>query len=226
MTTRIAPVAPSLPLAAEKYDPRNIEQITRALRLYFAQLDLLNRTTITDLDSATLVAGNAEQKAVQALSYINSLIASAYGAFYDTTSQFAAVASTAYAMTFNSTDTTATSGFYIGTPTSRVYTVQPGVYNIQFSAQLLTNAGSTHNAWIWFRKNGTNIPNSSTLITITGNNTAVVAAWNFAIEMIDGDYFELMWESDDTHIYLATSGASAVHPAIPSIILTVTPFSI
>jgi hypothetical protein len=37
-----------------------------------------------------------------------------------------------------------------------------------------------------------------------------------------GDYFELMYEVSDTSLYLLSDVASAVHPAIPSIILTVT----
>jgi len=37
-----------------------------------------------------------------------------------------------------------------------------------------------------------------------------------------GDYFELMWEVDDLGVQLLADPATAVHPAIPSIILTVT----
>lgn len=204
MEQRLSPVAPFLPLAAEKYDPRNIEQITRALRLYFNQLDLTNQSTLSELFY---------------------LLDAKYGSFYDTTDQFAAVANTAYAMTFNSTDTAATSGVYIGSPTSRIYVPKANVYNIQFSAQLLSNSGGTHQVWIWFRKNGTDIPDSTTRVTVEGNNTAVVAAWNYALSMNAGDYVELMWESDDTYVFLHYDPATGVHPAIPSVILTVTKFN-
>ena len=37
-----------------------------------------------------------------------------------------------------------------------------------------------------------------------------------------GDYFELMWEVDDITVEILTEPATAVHPAIPSVILTVT----
>lgn len=204
MATRLAPVAPSLPLATQTYDPRNIEQITRALRLYFTQLDVCNQLTLQEL---------AE------------LLNPSYGSFYDTTDQFAAVANTAYGMTFNNVDPTATSGFSTGTPTSRIYTDKTDVYNVQFSAQLLSNAGGTHTVWIWFRKNGTNLADSTTKITVQGNNVAVVAAWNYPLQMNAGDYFELMWASDDTHVYLHHEAATALYPAIPSVILTVTQFN-
>ncbi len=142
-----------------------------------------------------------------------------YGSFYDTTIQTAAVINTAYAMTFNSTDMSV--GVTLGSPTSRVYVDTHNVYNIQFSAQLDKTAGGVGLVWIWLRKNGVDIPNSATQIRIQGNNAETVAAWNFLLDMNAGDYFELMWEVDDTTVQLLAEVASAVHPGIPSVILTV-----
>ena len=143
-----------------------------------------------------------------------------YGSFYDTTDQTAAVINTAYGMTFNSTDLSA--GVTIGTPTSRVYVDTHNVYNIQFSAQFVNTAGGTHNVWVWLRKNGANVANSATTLRLQGNNAEEVAAWNFLLDMNAGDYFELMWEVSNLAVSLLADPASAVHPAIPSIILTVT----
>ena len=143
-----------------------------------------------------------------------------YGSFYDTTDQTAAVINTAYAMTFNSTDLSA--GVTIGTPTSRVYVDTHNVYNIQFSAQFVNTAGGAHSVWVWLRKNGTDVANSATTLRLQGNNAEAVAAWNFLLDMNAGDYFELMWEVSDLAVALLADPASAVHPAIPSIILTVT----
>ena len=143
-----------------------------------------------------------------------------YGSFYDTTDQTAAVINTAYAMTFNSTDLSA--GVTIGTPTSRIYVDTHNVYNIQFSAQFVNTAGGAHSVWVWLRKNGTDVANSATTLRLQGNNAETVAAWNFLLDMNAGDYFELMWEVSDLAVALLADPASAVHPAIPSIILTVT----
>lgn len=143
-----------------------------------------------------------------------------YGSFYDTTTQVAALANTAYAMTFNATDIT--NGVYIGSPTSRVYVDTINLYNIQFSAQLINTAGGAHNVWIWLRKNGTDVANSATTLRIQGNNAELVAAWNFLLSLNSGDYFELMWEVSDISVSLHADPATAIHPAIPSIILTVT----
>jgi len=143
-----------------------------------------------------------------------------YGSFYDTTTQTAAAINTAYAMTFNATDLSV--GVTIGSPTSRIYVDRPNVYNIQFSAQLDKTAGGVGLIYIWLRKNGVDVPDSTTQVRIQGNNAETVAAWNFLLQMNAGDYFELMWEVDDTSVQILTEAASAVHPAIPSIILTVT----
>lgn len=164
------------------------------------------------------------ETAIQALAvapaYTPQLPRLRYGSFYDTTDQTAALANTAYAMTFNSTDIT--NGVYIGSPTSRVYVDTVNLYNIQFSAQLINTAGGAHNIWIWLRKNGTDVANSATTLRLQGNNTELVAAWNYLLSMNAGDYFELMWEVSDTSVSLFQDVATAIHPDIPSVILTVT----
>jgi hypothetical protein len=143
-----------------------------------------------------------------------------YGSFYDTTIQTAAAINTAYAITFNTTDLS--QGVYRGTPTSRVYVDRPNVYNLQFSAQLDKTSGGVGLVWIWLRKNGVNIPDSSGQIRIQGNNAEIIAAWNYVIQLNAGDYIELMWEVDDTSVILLAEVASAIHPSVPSVILTVT----
>ena len=143
-----------------------------------------------------------------------------YGSFYDTTSQTAAAINTAYAMTFNTTDLSV--GVTRGTPTSRIFVDRPNVYNVQFSAQLDKTAGGVGLVWIWLRKNGVNVSDSAGQIRIQGNNAEILAAWNYVIQLNAGDYIELMWEVDDTSVILLAEAASAVHPSIPSVILTVT----
>jgi hypothetical protein len=143
-----------------------------------------------------------------------------YGSFYDTTTQTAAVINTAYGITFNTTDLSY--GVTRGSPTSRIYIDRPNVYNVQFSAQVDKTAGGVGLVWIWLRKNGVNVPDSSGQIRIQGNNAELVVGWNYIIELNAGDYIELMWEVDDTSVILLADPASAVHPSVPSIILTVT----
>jgi len=148
------------------------------------------------------------------------LINTRYGYFYDTTTQTAAVINTAYGMTFNSVGFQR--GVTIGSPTSRIYVDRPGIFNIQFSAQLDKTSGGTAFVYIWLRVNGVDVPNSASQVRIQGNNAEVIAAWNFVEQLNAGDYFELMWSVDDTSVILLAAAASAPVPAIPSVILTVT----
>ena len=126
-------------------------------------------------------------------------------------------------MTFNTTDLSfgVTVGIGFGL-TSRISVDRPNIYNIQFSAQLINTAGGAHRVWIWLRKNGTDVANTATAVRLQGNNAETVAAWNFLLQMNAGDYFELMWEVDNLAVSLYADPATAIHPAIPSIILTVT----
>lgn len=144
---------------------------------------------------------------------------SRFGSFYDTTNQTAAVINTAYAITFDTTDLS--EGVYRGSPTSRIYVDEPGVYNFQFSAQLDKTSGGVGIYNIWARINGANVANSASRVRIQGNDAELVAAWNFVYRLKAGDYFELMWSVDNLDCQIVAFSATAPHPAIPSVILTV-----
>ena len=143
-----------------------------------------------------------------------------YGAFSDTTVQAVTSVGEAMAMTFNTTD--AANGISIGSPTSRIVVDNQGVYNVQFSAQLDKTSGAAAVIHIWLRKNGTNVPNTTSRVVIQGTAAELVAAWNFIIQLEPTNYVELMWESNDADVVLLAASATSVYPAIPSVICTVT----
>jgi len=140
-----------------------------------------------------------------------------YGSFYDTTTQSAAAINTPYAMTFNST---AESNQIAVTNNSRITFKNRGTYNVQFSAQLDQSAGASHNIFIWFRKNGTDIADSASVVAVQGSAAEVVAAWNFVITVLGGDYIEIMWAVSNTAVQIIAAPATAFCPAIPSVIAT------
>lgn len=143
-----------------------------------------------------------------------------YGAFSDTTLQAVTSVGEAMAMTFDTTD--AANGISIGSPTSRIVVDNQGVYNVQFSAQLDKTSGAAAVIHIWLRKNGTNVPNTTSRVVIQGTAAELVAAWNFIIQLEPTNYVELMWESNDADVVLLAASATSVYPAIPSVICTVT----
>jgi hypothetical protein len=98
-----------------------------------------------------------------------------------------------------------------------------GKYNIAFSAQLVKLGGGTHNAEIWLQQNGEAIPHSNTVLTITGgNNAALVAAWNFFVDVDADDYVQLYWWVDAINsIKIDSRAAISGRPEVPGVILTV-----
>jgi len=146
-----------------------------------------------------------------------------YGSFYDTTTQTNPVANVPRSMSFNSTDIS--NGVSISGSTNPFNTyikvANAGVYDIQFSAQLDKTDSGTDNVIIWIRKNGIDLAETATDVTLQGNNEKAVAAWNWFVNAAAGDYFQLMWFSDDTNVRLYSQTATANHPGIPSVILTV-----
>lgn len=139
-----------------------------------------------------------------------------YGSFYDTSaSQVAVGTGSATAIRIN---TTAESNG-ISVNSSSIIFAHTGVYNIQFSTQLVgTHSGDVY---IWLKQNGSNVPWSNTKLSITNQAPAIVAAWNFVQTFNAGDYAQLYWAPSDTAIQIASSPAWDSEPAIPGVILTV-----
>lgn len=142
-----------------------------------------------------------------------------HASYFDTTTQTNPVANAVNLFTYDSVE----SEFQVtrGTPTSKIYVNDTGIYNFQFSAQLDKTGGSANSVFIWPRINGVNVPNSATKMVIDGPNNEVVAAWNFVLVMESGDYFELAWESADTAVVIRAEAAASNYPGVPSIIMTV-----
>ena len=56
---------------------------------------------------------------------------------------------------------------------AKIYVEETGDYFVQFSSMLIKTNSSSGTANIWFRKNGTDIPDSNTKITLAGNDAEV-----------------------------------------------------
>lgn len=111
---------------------------------------------------------------------------------------------------------------------SRIYFDNPGIYNIQFSLQLLNYSNSEDNVIVWFKKNNNDIVESASVEQVNSKHGtspgATIMALNFMEQFAVGDYVELYWTSVSGNTVLATypPGTSPVHPASPAAIITVT----
>ena len=148
-----------------------------------------------------------------------------YGAFQDSTDQTAANTTTAYTITFDTTDYE--NGIYLSN-SSRLNVRNYGIYNIQFSLQFKNTTNDTQDVDIWFRKNGSDVAKSNSRFGMQarksyGDPSHVIVAMNYFIEMNAGDYAQIMWRPSDIGVSIEAYGTSTTptRPAIPSAIVTV-----
>ena len=141
-----------------------------------------------------------------------------YGAFYDTRTQSGSL-NVSQSIQFNSTDYSEGVSIVSG---SRITLANIGVYNIQFSSQIVDTGAGDSTIHIWIKKNGQNVPNSAGRIFLQANKETI-AAWNYVVPATSpNDYYELVWQSTDADARILAVTATGNIPAIPSIILTVT----
>ena len=148
-----------------------------------------------------------------------------YGAFCSTGSQSNPTPNVSRSMQLETTEHSVGVSVVSG---SRITVANPGTYNLQFSAQLEKTDNGTDTVYIWFKKNGTNVPRSNTAVGVlrqAGGGGRAVAAWNYVDNLVANDYLEIIWQSNDTSMQLAADPATGNLPAIPSVIATLTQVS-
>ena len=146
-----------------------------------------------------------------------------YGAFSDITNQTAAVINTGYPMLLGVTDlsngVTVVSG-------SRVTIANTGIYNIQWSAQFTNPTASEHDVTIWLRKNGVDVAGSAGVVLVPAKHGSAdghtLPSWNFLLDVVGGDYYEFVWSTDNTSVYISFAPAGSPPPSTASVVLTVT----
>ena len=201
----VVPAPPSLPLAPNAYLPRYNDQLNNVLRLYFNQLN-------------GNVAALADKQGARFLD-------TPYGQFSSTADQTAATTTDANTMEFNTTDFE--NGVFLLSASS-IGVTHAGIYNVQFSAQFVNTDTAEQDVDVWFRFNGTDVPNSNSRVSVakshgSGDGHAILAL-NFLMTLSPQQPLSLMWSVTSTALSLqAFSGlTSPTRPDIPSIITTVT----
>lgn len=124
------------------------------------------------------------------------------------------------AVTFN-TDLTGT-GISVAASTQITFAAA-GTYMLAPSIQFVNSAGSDYDVTVWFRKNGVNMANSATIITIPKSTDG--GAGMFSLSLFEtftaGQYVEIMWLPENVAVTIDYTAAGAIAPAIPAIICPV-----
>jgi hypothetical protein len=198
------PPIPKLGTSGESYSAVLQNQNNSVLNTFFIRL-------VNAINSAFGIRGGK---------YLNN----PYGAFQDSTDQTAANTTTAYAVTFNTTDFS--NGVTIAS-NSRITVAETGIWNLQFSIQLTNTTNASQDVDIWFKVNGTNVANSNSRFGFAprkgvGDPYHIIAALNYFVSLNATDYIEIMWRPTDTGVSIEqyAAGTSPTRPAVPSAIVT------
>ena len=209
MTDILVPSVPNLPLPKEEYNKLYFNQLTNVLRLYF---NLLNNA-VFDINQVLTDIQTGGGGAVLNLPY------GAFSSFVDQTT----TANTATLMTLDTTDFANT----VSIDTSKITVTKPGIYNLQFSAQLQNLDNAPQDVFIWLKQNGTDIVGSTGKVGMParknpGDPFHDIKGWNYFLSMNAGDYVESYWSTINANVTIETYAASGTptKPSTASVVAT------
>jgi len=196
-------VPPRLPAAPVEYSQRYGDDLTNVLRLFFNQIN----------------NGLAAVLAPEGGKYLNNV----YAAVQRTTDK-TFTANTATQITFNQND-------YLNgctnDGTDGIAVSQDGIYNYQFSVQWKNSDSQEHDAWIWLRVNGVDVPGTASQFSVIARHGsvdgAVIGAANFFVELRANDTIEMWSAVSNVAVTMDAVGAQTspfAMPAIPSVVAT------
>ena len=151
--------------------------------------------------------------------------AAPYGCFTNNTDQLSPSVGSTAVVVYDTTEEA--SGVFLS-DTSRLNVRNYGIYNVQFSLQLVNNANTAEYADVWFRLNGTDVVRSASRFDVPARKSVgvpshVIGTVNTFIEMQAGDYVQIAGTTSSTDVslehYAADTGIP--RPAIPAVITTV-----
>lgn len=176
---------------------------------------------IVQSGTSVKVAASAVANSANALPY-NAMTGRAYISAYSAIDQTGSI-SAATATIIGTTSTS--SGISVanngsGNPT-RITFAAAGTYAIMPSVQIANSGASDYDVTFWFRKNGTDIAASSTILTVPKASDGGAAFFQivFYETVTAGQYVELMWLPENAAVTLDYIPAGAIAPAAPSVIL-------
>lgn len=120
-------------------------------------------------------------------------------------------------------DTTEISSFcaYSG---STIDILKAGVWKFAYSVQLDKTGGGTSHCDIWIRKNGVNIPSSTSRCVVASQNGETFVYCEYILSLNLNDKIQVMFSSPDSTMtatyFIGTGTPPNDIPAVPSIITT------
>lgn len=168
---------------------------------------------VGEFDSITVTAG--------AIPY-NTITGRATGQFESHVDQTAVSANVAYVVEMNNA-AAFNAGITIASSTN-VTVAAAGIYSINASLQFANADSTNHNATFWYRRNGNNIANSASVISVpkVADGGKTLAQVTIFESLSISDYVQLVWSTTNTNVTLDYTTASGSIPEIPSVIFNMT----
>ena len=140
--------------------------------------------------------------------------------YFSTADQPIAAVNTGQVVTFN--QTYLESGFSInGVGNSQITATYGGVYNFQFTTQIVSNSASSKTVYLWISRNGTDLGYTAKDVIRSGSSDVNEATWNFNLDLAAGEYVEMKWSSDDIDASLNSETPASPHPGVASAVVTI-----
>lgn len=211
LTRLQSPASPNLPLAPTQYTGQHFDILNNVLRLYFNRLDQNLRALFGDSGAK----------------YLNA----PYVTTYSLADQYAGGNNVATLVAWDPT-LGAVNGFDL--TTGHAVAQQSGTYKVEYSIQLANNDSAQHDAFFWFKINGTNVADSTSKFTLQARKSAGISSYIIAysflfVELQAGDYIELWWQTDlaatsggANGVWIEYEAAASNYPNVPSSLGSIT----
>jgi hypothetical protein len=191
--------------------------------------DIFVRNTTVDarlpvgLDTQILIADSSTPTGLKWGSNTAATPTGYYAMYQDVLTQTVAVINTGYPIKFRTLDFS--NGVTVVSD-SRITFANTGIYNLQFSVQLQNSDTQEHDVTIWLRKNGVDVVGSAGFVAVVskhgGINGHVLPSWNYLLDVVAGEYYELVWSATSTQVTMPFIAAGSPPPSTASAIFTVT----
>ena len=196
MPLLIPPVAPALPIAKNDYTKIYQDTFGNVLRLYFNQIDSVNSAVLGPMGMQYLDAPHI--------------------AASDSTNQYAPGNDTPTLVKWNTAE--AVNGFTLNTNNTATAQVS-GIYKIDYSLQVVNNANTIHEIFVWLQVNGSQLTNSASRFTLAARKSGSIFSFIVA-------YSSVVFEAeagDDIGLWWATDLAAQASPAVDGVFLNALP---
>ena len=140
-----------------------------------------------------------------------------YGSFFDTTSGTLSANNqakrVAIGQTFESNGITVSN--------DRIIFANAGTYELIYSIQYKNTQNDPFDIYVWLRKNGVDVPDSSSIFLISAKKpneagpSQLIAVTPFIATLTAGEYIELYWHCNNTNVSIETFPSNHANPTIP-----------